>query len=101
MIPATFAPMILKLIFPKLEELLKEFKQEVIEHIFKVGKIKESIDYRELPNDADMRIDKIEEQLAMLAKDSHTPAIDLKEWENIKETIRLIKRKKVFKSLNG
>ena len=99
MIPSTFAPMILKLIFPKLTEMFEEFKQEVIEHIFKVGKIKESIDYRELPNDADMRIDKLEAQVKMLAEDQHPPAIDLEEFKDMQETIKKIKNKKAFKSL--
>ena len=39
MIPASFAPMILKLVFPKLEKKMDKLKLDIIEHIFKVGKI--------------------------------------------------------------
>ena len=74
-------------------------KCDIIEHIFKVGKIKESIAYRELPNDADKRIDKLEAQIKMLTEDQHPPAIDLDEWEDVKNTIKIIKNKKVFKKL--
>ena len=42
MIPASFAPMILKLIMPK-----------VMEHIAKTFKLSELIAYMEMPNDAD------------------------------------------------
>jgi len=99
MIPATFAPMILKLVFPKLEKKMDELKLDIIEHIFKVGKIKESIEYREQPNDADNRIDKLEAQIKMLAEESHPPVIDLDEWKDVKDTIKKLKNKKGFKSL--
>ena len=104
MMPASFAPMILKLVFPKLEKKMDELKLDIIEHIFKVGKIKESIAYRELPNElddqvADMRIDKLEAQIKMLAEDQHPPVIDLDEWKDVKDTIKKLKNKKGFKSL--
>ena len=67
MMAASFAPMILKLEFPKLEKKMDELKLDIIEHIFKVGKIKESIAYRELPNDADMLGEKNQEHITMLA----------------------------------
>ena len=67
MIPASFAPMILKLVFPKLEKKMDQMKLDIIEHIFKVGKIEESIAYRELPNDADMIGEKNKEHITMLA----------------------------------
>ena len=78
MIPATFAPMILKLVFPKLEKKMDELKLYIIEHIFKVGKIKESIEYREQPNELDvkmasidLKIKAMEDMLIELDKDSH------------------------------
>ena len=67
MIPASFAPMILKLIFPKLEKKMDDIKLDIIEHIFKVGKIEESIAYRELPNDADILGEKNQEHITVLA----------------------------------
>ena len=69
MIPVSFAPMILKLVFPKLEKKMDELKLDIIEHIFKVGKIKESIAYREQPNDADIKIKSLEEQNKLLASE--------------------------------
>ncbi len=45
------------------------------------------------------------EAMKTLIKDlddkSHPPAIDLEEWEDVKDTIKKIKNKKVFKSLNA
>ena len=67
MIPASFAPMILKLVFPKLEKKMDKLKIDIIEHIFKVGKIEESIAYRELPNDADRLGEKNQEHITMIA----------------------------------
>ena len=49
--------MILKFILPK-----------VLDHLMKVFKLDEMLNYMELPNDADNRIDKLEEQVKMLAK---------------------------------
>ena len=74
---------------------------EIIEHLMKIFKMDKLVNYMELPNDADLRIDKLESQIKMLAEDQHPPAVDLKEWEDVRETIKKIKNKKVFKSLNG
>ena len=54
MIPASFASMILKFVLPEVREILVP--------LFK---------YKDEPNDADIRIDKLEVQMEMLAKDSH------------------------------
>ena len=61
-IPASLAPMILKLILPKVNE-----------HLMKVFKLENVLQYVELPNEADIRLDKLEAQMKMLAKDSHPP----------------------------
>ena len=90
MIIAKLAKAVLKLIMP-----------EILEHMMKVFKMDKLVNYMELPNDADMRIDKLESQIKMLAEDQHPPAIDLKEWEDVRETIKKIKNKRVFKSLNA
>ena len=90
MIIAKLAKAVLKLIMP-----------EILEHMMKVFKMDKLVNYMELPNDADMRIDKLESQIKMLAEDQHPPAIDLEEWEDVKETIKKIKNKRVFKSLNA
>ena len=73
----------------------------VIEHIVSVFKMDKLVNYMELPNDADLRIDKLEEQMKLMAEDQHPPAIDLDEWEDVKETIKIIKRKKAFKRKDG
>ena len=61
-LPASLAPMILKLIMPKVNE-----------HLIKVFKLEKVLQYVELPNEADIRLDKLEAQIEMLAKDSHPP----------------------------
>ena len=88
MIIAKLAKAVLKLIMP-----------DILEHMMRVFKMDKLVNYMELPNDADLRIDKLESQVRMLAEDQHPPAIDLKEWEDMKVTINKIKNKKVFKSL--
>jgi len=92
MFPASFAPYIIKLIAPKLTE-------KIAEHIAKAFKLPQVLNYMELPNDADQRIDKLEAQIKMLAEDQHPPVIDLDEWKDVKETIKKIKNKGIFKKL--
>ena len=92
MFPASFVPYIIKLIAPKLTE-------KIADHIAKAFKLPQVLNYMELPNDADQRIDKLETQIKMLAEDQHPPVIDLDEWKDVKDTIKKIKNKKVFKKL--
>ena len=74
MIPASFAPMILKLIMPKL-----------MDHVMKVFKLDKVLEYVEKPNELDvqmedvankcsainLKIEAIEDMLIELDKDSH------------------------------
>ena len=92
MFPASFVPYIIKLIAPELTE-------KIANHIAKIFKLPQVVNYMELPNDADQRIDKLEAQIKMLAEDQHPPVIDLDEWEDVKNTIKIIKNKKGFKKL--
>ena len=69
MIPATFAPMILKLIMPKL-----------MDHFMKVFKLDKVLQYVEQPNElddqvADMKIELkvLKQHIIDLDKDSHPP----------------------------
>ena len=69
MIPATFVPMILKLIMPKL-----------MDHFMKVCKLDKVLQYVEQPNElddqvADMRIElkALKQHIIDLDKDSHPP----------------------------
>tara|TARA_R100000152_G_C6770375_1_gene196532 strand:+ start:1822 stop:2022 length:201 start_codon:yes stop_codon:yes gene_type:complete len=61
-IPASFIPMIAKFV------LGDKILPKIMDHIAKVYKLDKVLNYMELPNDADNRIDKLEEQLKMLAK---------------------------------
>ena len=92
--------MILKLILPK-----------VMDHVAKIFKLPKVLEYVENDNELDVQMRDIEQKctdigfkvraMQTVLKDlddkSHAPAIDLKEWEDVKETIKIIKRKKAFK----
>ena len=56
MIPASFAPMLLKLLMPK-----------VMDHFTKVFKLDKVLQYVEQPNDADEEIARHKEHITMLA----------------------------------
>ena len=62
MIPTSFIPMIAKFV------LGDKILPKIMEHIAKVYKLDKVLNYMELPNDADNRIDKLETQIKMLAK---------------------------------
>ena len=62
MIPSSFIPMIAKFV------LGDKILPKIMDHIAKVYKLDKVVNYMELPNDADNRIDKLEEQIKMLAK---------------------------------
>ena len=62
MIPASFIPMIAKFV------LGDKILPKIMDHIAKVYKLDKVLNYMELPNDADNRIDKLETQIKMLAK---------------------------------
>jgi len=61
-IPSSFIPMIAKFV------LGDKILPKIMDHIAKVYKLDKVLNYMELPNDADNRIDKLEEQVKMLAK---------------------------------
>ena len=90
MIPASFAPWVIKLVMPKIMDQFME--------MFKLDKV---LKYVEQPNDADRRIDKLEDQMSVLVDNSHPPVINQDEWDDVKATIKKIKNKKAFKSLNA
>ena len=102
MFPATFAPMILKILMPKIMEQFME--------ILKLDKV---LKYVEQPNELDVQmehIDKVckdisikveamESVLKDLGSDSHPPVIDTKEWEQVKEDMKKVRKLRAFKSL--
>ena len=93
MIIGKIAKSVLKLILP-----------DVMEHLMKVFKMDKLVSYMEMPNEADRGILKLQDQVNMLkgqlkdiVKVAHEPVIDLKEWEDVKSTIKLVKNMKKFK----
>ncbi len=86
------AQAILKLLLPKVT-------QKVTDHLAKIFKLDQVLQYVEMPNDADLKIEKLETKLQMLVEDSHPPAIDIKEWEDMKDVMKKLKNKKAFKSI--
>ena len=93
MFPASFVPYIIKLIAPKLTE-------KIADHIAKTFKLPQLVNYMELPNDADQRVDKIEAQIEMLAKDSHPEKPFEDRITKLEAFEKQVRNKKVFKSLN-
>ncbi len=65
MIPTSFAPMILKLILGK--KILPKLMESIGTHMAKVYKLKEVVNYMELPNNADLLGKENKEQIDMLA----------------------------------
>ena len=84
MIPVSFGPTLFKLILPKIMELIKPL-----------------IRYKDEPNDADLRIDKLEEQIMMIAKDQHPPQDFDERITELEEFSKQVKRKKAFKRKDG
>ena len=71
--------MILKFILPK-----------VLDHLMKVFKLDEMLNYMELTNDADRRIDELEKEIQKLKDVSHPPVIALDRIEAIEDKLALI-----------
>ena len=96
MIPATFAPMILKLIMPKL-----------MDHFMKVFKLDKVLQYVEQPNELDDQVADIRRDLKIfrqhiidLDKDSHPEKPFEDRISKLEEFEKQVRNKKVFKSLN-
>ena len=90
MFPASFVPYISKLIAPKLTETIAN-------NIAKLFKLPQLLNYMELPNDADQRIDKLEEQIKMLAEDQHPMQPFDERIKKLEEFEKQVRRKKAFK----
>ena len=96
MIPATFAPMILKLIMPKL-----------MDHFMKVFKLDKVLQYVEQPNELDDQVADIRLELKVLKqhiidldKDSHPEKPFEDRITKLEEFVKQVRNKKAFKSLN-
>ena len=97
MIPATFAPMILKLIMPKL-----------MDHFMKVFKLDKVLQYVEQPNELDDQVAEIRRDLKILRqhiidldKDSHPEKPFDDRIAKLEAFEKSIRNKKVFKSINA
>ena len=90
MIIGKIAKAVLKLIMP-----------DVIEHLMKIFKMDKLVNYMELPNEADLGVQALRDEMDMvkgalkdIAKDIHTPAIDLTEWAEVKDAIKKVQNMK-------
>ena len=106
MLPVSFAPMILKMFLGK--QLFPKIAEAFTDHIAKMFKLPQVVDYMELPNDADQRIDKLETQIVMLAEDQHPPIFTEEMKQEIVDRLgkleefeKQVKRKKAFKRKDG
>ena len=91
--------MIGKLVAPLLKLLLPQVTEKVADHLAKIIKMDQLLNYMELPNEADRKIEQLEAKIQVLLEDTHPPAVDIKEFEEMKETIKKIKKLRVFKSI--
>ena len=79
--------------------VLKLIIPDVTEHLLRVFKLDKLVNYMELPNEADKAVSKLKvevnmlkESLKSIEKDTHPPAIDLKEWAEVKELMKKVKK---------
>ena len=93
-----------KLFIKLLQPLIEKIFFEMFDQQAKVFKLKKVLDYTELPNEADKGILKLQDQYNMLkgevkdiVKIAHEPVIDLEEWKDVKNVIKLVKNMKRFK----
>ena len=91
--------MIVKLVAPLLKLLLPQVTEKVADHLAKIFKMDQLLNYMELPNEADRKIEQLEAKIQVLLEDTHPPAVDIKEFEEMKETFKKIKKLRVFKSI--
>ena len=80
MFPVSFAPMILKLVMPK-----------VTEHIMKVFKLDKVLEYVEQPNDADRIGEKNQEHITMIAGEISALESRLKKLETLSNKPKKVK----------
>ena len=80
MIPATFAPMILKLVMPK-----------VTDHLMKVFKLDKVLQYVEQPNEAELLGKQNQEHITMVAGEISGLDDRLKKLETLSKTLKKVK----------
>ena len=80
--------MIGKLIHPLLKLLLPKVTQKVTDHLAKIFKLDKVLHYVEMPNEADLKIEKLETKISML----------LEEVKEMNKIINVFKKSRLFKS---
>ena len=70
--------------------LLKLLLPKVLDHLMKVFKLVQMLDYMELPNDADKKIVQLEDEIRRLKNVAHAPVIALDRIEAIEDKLALI-----------
>ena len=78
MIISKIAKAVLKLLLP-----------DVTEHLLKIFKLDKMLNYMELPNEADMKIEKLEEKIKMMAEEAG----------EVKDIITKLSNKSAFRKL--
>tara|TARA_Y100000310_G_scaffold179618_1_gene179566 strand:+ start:112 stop:414 length:303 start_codon:yes stop_codon:yes gene_type:complete len=95
--------------------LVKLIIPKVADHMMRIFKLDKLLRYMEEDNELDVQMRDVEQKctdigfrvkamqtvLKDLDDNSHPPAIDLEEWEDMKATIKKIKNKKAFKRKDG
>ena len=80
--------MIGKLIHPLLKLLLPKVTQKVTDHLAKIFKLDKVLHYVEMPNEADVKIEKLATKISML----------LEEVKEMNKIINVFKKSRLFKS---
>ena len=80
--------MIAKLVAPLLKLLLPKVTQKVTDHLAKIFKLDKVLHYVEMPNEADLKIEKLETKISML----------LEEVKEMNKIINVFKKSRLFKS---
>ena len=80
MIPASFAPMILKLVMPK-----------IMDHFMKVFKLDKVLEYVEQPNEADLMGKKNQEHIVMIAGEISALESRIKKLETLSNKPKKVK----------
>ena len=79
-----------KMIISKIAKaVLKLLLPDVTEHLLKIFKLDKMLNYMELPNEADMKIEKLEEKIKMMAEEAG----------EVKDIITKLSNKSAFKKL--
>lgn len=79
-----------KMIISKIAKaVLKLLLPDVTEHLLKIFKLDKMLNYMELPNEADMKIERLEEKIKMMAEEAG----------EVKDIITKLTNKSAFKKL--